>query len=1366
MSDPELSPIKRALVEIRDLRARVRELEATSQEKIAIVGASLRAPGGVRDLSSFADLLWSGRDAIGPIPADRWPIEDWFDAAQETPGKMTTREGGFIDEVDRFDAEFFGISPLEAQSMDPQQRLVLELAWHALENAGHAPSKLAGSATGIYLGIANGDYGRKLFSRPELIDPYFSPGTAFSVASGRVAYLLGLHGPAISLDTACSSSLVAIHQACQALKSGECDLALAGGVNLILSPELHVNFSKAGMLSRDARCKTFDASADGYVRGEGGGIVVLRRLSDALADGDNILAVVAGSAVNQDGRSNGLTAPNGLAQEAVIRAALAAANMAPAAVGFVETHGTGTSLGDPIEVNALAEVFAEGRNPERPVLIGSVKTNIGHLEAAAGVTGLLKAALVLQRGEVPANLHLKEHNPLIDWKSMPVTAPKELTAWPSPGEARVAGVSSFGFSGTNAHIVLEQAPVKAARPETVARPQHVLVLSARDPQALEELSRQYEDVLNAWPADADVGDLCFTANSGRSNFAFRIAVSGATALQLAEALAAVRRGEAHPDASTGVAGHVAPQIGFLLPGQGPQYSGMGRQLWQTSPVFRAALEATCRALDPFLSQSVLPLILGEPDAQSSLDETRFAQPAMFAIETGLAALWRSWGLEPAAILGHSFGEYAGAWIAGAVSLDDAARMVATRARLTGDLPAGGQMTVLEASEADVEAILRDGGGLTAIAAVNGPRNTVISGPRAEVEFVAAEIDARGGRVKRLRVSNGFHCPLVDPVLDAFESELKSVVFAEPVIPLVSSSRAVLADLSLIGRPRYWREHMRETVRFADAMQVMHSQGLTHYIELSPQPVLLAMSADCVSGGEWIASMREGADPWQELLTGLRTLYCAGADIDWAGFYDGQGRRRVPAPTYPFQRRRHWIEALGDQAATTASASHRWNQFQTTMGREANRGPLGLDVAAYPAKWEALARLTAGHAAHVLRAVGLFLKPGEQHTLDDVLNAGGIGASYRHLVQRWLSMLVEEGKLQTQGAYFVVETPLAEPDLVALWANADAQLADNAPLIAYVRHCASMLAEVLTGRESPLETLFPGGSFQLAENLYERSSTMLYFNQLAAAGLEALAAATHGALRVLEIGGGTGGTTSSLLRVLPTDRTRYRFTDVSEVFLDRARTRFADFPFVEYGLFDLDEDLTVQGYAPASFDVIVAANAVHAAKDLRDALGKLRTLLAPGGVIMLVESTAHLSYFDMTTGLIEGWQHFSDDLRGENPLLPPQTWITVLGEAGLEDASVWPRPGTPAEALGQHVVVAHAAGETVFNAPIATSSTSAVPVVQAVVTSRRAELEAANPAERMDLLRDLCAVASCRFFASILPTHRRATTVSWTSGWTR
>ncbi|MGB0129290.1 MAG: polyketide synthase, partial [Rhodocyclaceae bacterium] len=542
MSEPELSPVKRALLEIRELRARLAKLENAAHEPLAIIGMAIRVPGGVVDLPSFERLLWSATDAIGPIPPDRWNLDEWFDEDADAPGKMTTREGGFIDGVDRFDAEFFGIAPLEAASMDPQQRLALELAWEALEDAGHAPGAQAGSRTGVYLGIANADYGRALFARPERIDAYVSQGNAFSVASGRIAYVLGLHGPAVSIDTACSSSLVALHLACQGLRHGDCDQALVGGVNLILTPEININFSKAGMMAPDGRCKTFDAAADGYVRGEGGVFVVLRRLRDALAAGDRVLAVVRGSAINQDGRSNGLTAPNGPAQEAVLRAALADAGVAPAQVGYLEAHGTGTSLGDPIEVNALGAVMGEGRPAMRPLAIGSVKANIGHLEAAAGLAGLAKAVLALRRREIPPHLHLKALNPYIDWASLPLTVPTAATPWPAGEGPRIAGVSSFGFSGTNAHVIVEEVPPSAPVVPGFERPLHLLALSARDEAALAELVVRHRAGLAAPDAEATVGDWCFTANAGRSHLAQRLSVQGTSAADLDAALAAWQSG--------------------------------------------------------------------------------------------------------------------------------------------------------------------------------------------------------------------------------------------------------------------------------------------------------------------------------------------------------------------------------------------------------------------------------------------------------------------------------------------------------------------------------------------------------------------------------------------------------------------------------------------------------------------------------------------------------------------------------------------------------------------------------------------------------------------------------------------------------
>jgi acyl transferase domain-containing protein/SAM-dependent methyltransferase len=1294
----ELSTVKRALIDLRALRARVAELESRNREPMAIVGMSVRAPGGVVDVAGFAELLWSGTDAISDVPPDRWPIAEWYGEAQDAPGKMYMRRGGFLANVTDFDAEFFGIAPVEAASMDPQQRLVLELAWEALEHAGIAPSALAGTAAGVYLGIANGDYGRALFSRPDLIDPYFSSGNAYSVAAGRVAYALGLNGPAIAVDTACSSSLVALHLACQGLRHGDCDIALVGGVNLILSPEVNVNFCKAGMLARDGRCRTFDAAATGYVRGEGGGMVVVRRLRDAIATGDRILAIVRGTAINQDGRSSGLTAPNGPAQQAVVRAALEAAGVEARFIGYVEAHGTGTPLGDPVELGALATVLSEGRPASTPVAIGSVKTNIGHLEAAAGIMGVIKTVLALERHEVPPHLHLETPNPLIDWHALPIVVPTATTAWPAIEGRRLAGVSAFGFSGTNAHAILEAGPglpidVDRGAPGTL----QLLAISARDPEALRQIADRYRRLLSN-PVDS--GDdflqaVCATANTGRTHFARRLSVTATSFADLACGLEGwLKNGEA-PGVMAGgrSSGAAAPRIAFLFPGQGVQYSGMGRALYDTAPAFREAFDAVDRALDPLLGRSIVPIVYPPGSDQWLVDPAAFAQPALFAFEIALAALWRSWGIAPAAVLGHSFGEYAAACVAGALSVEDAARMVVARGRLTALVPGHGAMTVIEAGAEEVDrAILADGGALS-VAALNGPLNTVISGERGAVERIAADFSARGRRTTSLNVGHAFHSPLMDPILDEFEREIGVLRCAAPSMALVSTATGEPADAALLGSARYWRNHLRQPVRFAAAMSTLAGRGITHFIEIGPHPALLGMGAACIPGGTWLPSMRRDQDAWGEMLRSLQTLYVDGLEVDWSGFQSGRPVRRVALPTYPFQRRRHWIEIA---KPTPREARGTWEAVSAALDREAQRGPLDLDAGSYRAKWTTLARLTEAHVMDVLRDLGAFATSSERHTLDSLLEVTGIAPIHSRLVARWLERLTAAGTLARDKMEYAATCAFDPESTAALWTEAEALFQDNRELFAYVRHCGTHLAAIVTGRESPLESLFPGGSFELATGLYERSATMRYVNGLAAAAVDAAigAAAAGSTLRVLEVGAGTGGTTSALLPVLPAARVRYCFTDVSEAFLAHAGDRFAAFSFLEFATLDLDRDPVGQGYAAASFDVIVASNAVHAVPDLRAALDRLGRLLAPGGVLVLVESTTDMAHFDMTTGLIEGWQHFADDLRGDTPLLAADQWTAALLAAGMSAVGAWPRPGSVAEALGQHVIVAVAPGSAV------------------------------------------------------------------------
>lgn len=1341
----QLTPVKRALLEIRDLRAKLDAAAAASREPIAIVGTGLRLPGGVADLDTLWDLLISGRDAITAIPADRWDVEAMYDADPDAPGKMFTRHGGFLEHVDRFDAEFFGISPREAESMDPQQRIVLETAWHALEDAGIAPPSLHESRTGVFLGVCNNDYGRMVFAHPDRIDPYFSPGNAASVVAGRLSYFMGLQGPSLAVDTACSSSLVAIHLAVQSLRNGESDLAIAGGVNLILSPEMNIDFSKARMMAPDGRCKTFDAAADGYVRGEGCAMIVLKRMRDCTP-ADRVLAVVRGSAVNQDGRSGGLTAPNGPSQEAVIRGALESAGVTAGQIAFVEAHGTGTALGDPIEVQALGAALGRGRDTARPVAIGSIKTNVGHLEAAAGIAGVLKVVLMLRHREIPPHLHLNALNPLVDWAALPIVVPVVRTPL-APIEGRyLAGVSSFGFSGTNAHVIVEAAPDAAGDEHRSAqvpeRPQHVLTLSARDAAALELLARQYTASLDV-SRDA-IADRCFTANTGRAHFAQRLSARGNSAAALRAALDAAIEKRATPGLAQGTTGS-PPRIAFLFTGGGAQSSGMARGLYDHAPVFRHAFDAAAAILDPLIGRSLIEVLNAPGDLDAPINQTRYGQPALVAVEIALAMLWRSWGIEPAAVLGHSLGEYAAAHIAGAIKLDDALRIVVERTRLVDSLPPGGGMATVFAGAADVEDALARTATKATIAAYNGPAQVVVSGPTSALAILTEHFAARGVRVAPLRVAYASHSPMMEPVLAPFERALSNVHFSAPDIAFVSNLTGSTAGLDLIGRASYWRDHLRQPVRFAQSIKTLVALGITHFVEIGPHPVLTGMGAECVAPGvgAWLPSLRRGEDDWSVILDGLQQLYVDGAAVDWNGFDAPYARRRVALPTYPFQGRRHWAE-WAKPRVPVVDHMQSWRALTGALARQADRGPLDIDLTGYVAKWECLERLTTAHAADVLRTGGIFTVAGDRATADDVRRRLGAPESYRHLLERWLTRLATSGQLRADGQAFAADRPLPDPDLSARWAEAEALLADNQPLLAYIRNCGALLHRVLAGAESPLETLFPGGAFDLADGLYRRSSTMRYINDLATSAVESFVAARGATpIRVLEIGAGTGGTTAALLPVFAPERTTYRFTDITPFFLEHARENLTAYPFVEFGELDIDHDIDPRVGQPGTWDLVIASNAVHATRDLRATLTRLRSLLAPGGVLLLIESTVHLAWFDITTGLIEGWQLFSDDLRTDNPLLPASTWLRALDEAGFEGAGAWPAAGSPAASLGQHVVIARApgsAGDRRDAERVAAADASAPrPAQSAAAVAQpaqfRAAVVAALPADRLDLLRD-------------------------------
>lgn len=886
-----------------------------ADEPVAIVGIGCRFPGGGTDPGSFWRLLAEGGCAVRDVPADRWDVDAYHDPDPDAAGKILTRRGCFLDRVDEIDNELFGITPREAAAMDPQQRLFLEVVWEALEDAAVSPARLRGSSAGVFVGVASNEY-MQLHARlgdASLLDAYYGTGNITGAASGRVSYLLGLRGPSIVVDTACSSSLVAVHLACQSLRQGECGLAIAGGVNLMLSPDRPIFLSRAHAIAGDGLCKTFDASADGYGRGEGAGAVILKRLSDAIADGDAIYAVIAGSATNHDGASSGFTVPSGAAQEAVIRDALRRAGIRPSDVDYVEAHGTGTVLGDPIEVSALARVLGEGRRPDEPLLLGSVKTNIGHLEAGAGIAGLIKAALSVHHGEIPPHLHLTRVNPRISLGEIPAAIPARREAWPGRGRPRVAGVSAFGMSGTNAHVVVAEAPSAPPRAPHAPPPLGVLLLSANTEAALDELARRHERAL-AGPPAGTLADICFTAAAGRAHLAHRLAVIGESPEALRDRLASM------DVAARGKARSRSPKIAFLFSGQGSQYAGMGRRLYETQEVFKSALDRCCALLDEHLDRPLLSVMFADPGEASLLDQTVYTQPALFAIQVALAELWRSLGVVPSLVLGHSVGEIAAACVAGILDLEDAAALVAARGRLMQSLPPGGEMAAVLAGEQTVSRAIEALGDRLSVAAINGPAETVIAGEAAAVAEAVQRLREAGVASRRLHVSHAFHSPRMEPILDALASAAARLACRAPRLGFVSNlTGAPLAAGESLGAD-YFRRHAREPVRFLDGMRAVAEAGCDVLVEIGPQPTAIAMARRGVEipGATWAPSLRRGHDDWQVLASSVASLYVHGVDVDPAALF-GPSPRRVRLPTYPFQRSSFWVEALRTLASPGAAA---------------------------------------------------------------------------------------------------------------------------------------------------------------------------------------------------------------------------------------------------------------------------------------------------------------------------------------------------------------------------------------------------------------------------------------------------------------
>jgi acyl transferase domain-containing protein/acyl carrier protein len=948
--------LREALAVINDLKSRVQASERTRNEPIAVVGIGCRFPGGGSGPEAFFQALLRGVDAVREIPEARWP-------AAAIPGdRPEARWAALLDDLEGLDAAFFGISPREAASLDPQQRLLLEVSWEALEDAGQRPDRLMGSRTGVFVGVGTLDYQQRMVSMGMgALDAYSASGNLGSTAAGRLSYVLGLEGPAMTIDTACSSSLVAIHLACNGLRSGECDIALAGGANAIVSPFTMAMLVEMRALSPDGRCKTFDARANGYARGEGSGIVVLKRLSDAQRDGDRIRALVRGSAVNQDGRSTGLTAPNVLSQQALLRQALERARLAAEAIGYIETHGTGTPLGDPIEYDALKAVLGNPRTDDSRCVLGALKTNIGHLEGAAGVAGFIKAALALEHGEIPRNLHFQTLNPRMEAEDAPLSVPTENVPWKRDDKPRYAGVSSFGVSGTNAHVVLEEAPRVGERAETREVSAHLLPLSAKSAEALVALAGAYAKHLSADSGES-LAEIAYTASVRRMHHEHRLAVVGRTTQEIADALLAFVRGESPAGVFSGRSPlQTLAKVTFVFPGQGSQWLGMGRQLLSQEPAFRASLEASDEVIRRESGFSVLEELAAD-GARARLGHIGVVQPLLFAIDVALCALWRAWGVEPDCVVGHSMGEVAAAHVAGMLSLEDAARVVCRRSRLLERVSGKGAMALVELTMTDAETAIAGYEGRLGVAVSNGPRSTVLAGDVGALEEVVAALEKRGVFCRHVKVDVASHSPQVEPLREDLLAALCELRPRAGKLAMWSTVNGQLVQGPELDAD-YWAKNLREPVRFSQVTQRLLADGYGLFVEMSPHPILLPSIEENLreagNGGAVVASLRRQADERRCMLEALGALYTQGYPLEWSKLYP-EGGRPAPLPSYPWQRQRYWLDgaAFGQPSA-------------------APRDP--LDDCVYEIRWRKKERPAPAHKASLAQGAWLLFT-----------DAGGVG----------------------------------------------------------------------------------------------------------------------------------------------------------------------------------------------------------------------------------------------------------------------------------------------------------------------------------------------------------------------------------------
>jgi len=1387
MSDPEVK------------KNNVNFSAAQLEHEVAIIGIACRFPGA-NDYNQYWQNLEQGINSISEIPPQRWDVEKYYSPYPETPNKSISKWAGLIEGIDQFDSQFFGISPREAIRMDPQQRIMLELSWSCIEDASYSPPKLSGGQIGVFIGACNYDYDQLQHKHEKNVNGHSGTGTWNCMLPNRISSFFNFHGPSIPIDTACSSSLLAVHYGINAINKCECEMALVGGVSVCCTPIRYIQMSQLGMLSPTGQCRTFSNDANGYVRGEGAGVILLKPLKKAIEDGDRLYGVIQGSAINHGGKAKTITSPNVYAQAQVIRSAYTNANIAPNTVSYIETHGTGTPLGDPIEINALKRGFRQLHKqheltlPKKPYCaLGAVKTNIGHLEGAAGIAGVIKVLLAMKHKKLPKIVNFKQLNPRIELKGSPFYIVTETQEWEQLQTEtakmlpRRAGVSSFGIGGVNAHVILEEPPENVKNQKSkvksevlLERPLHIFKLSGHTEKALKELAKKY--VREVPPAgkeatdlqsntEVSIQDICFSANTGRTDFADRLALVAQSKDELQEKLADFLQDNETNGVVTGKAENQEKKIAFLFTGQGSQYVGMGRQLYETQPTFKKILDQCNEILQEYLEVPLLEILYSKNEQKSSssrINQTAYTQPTLFALEYALTKLWGSWGIQPDIVMGHSVGEYVAACVAGVFSLEDGLKLITMRGRLMQQLPSGGEMVSVMASESQVTEVIEEYSSSATIAAINGPESIVISGESGAIAAICSKLDGMGVKTKHLQVSHAFHSPLMEPMLAEFETVAKEVTYSHPRIPLISNVTGKKVG-NEITTAEYWVDHIRQPVKFCHSIKTLDEQGYEVFIEIGPKPILLGMGRQCVTEdmGVWLPSLRPEVEEWQQMLSSLGQLYVKGFNVDWLGFDRDYTCQKVVLPKYPFQRQTYWLETeengnnsivnlvdpqktgtLAQKLAKAGNLSAKEIELLPKLlellvkEQQQQQKLTGIQDLLYEIEWRNQARfgqvlptdkllkpteieqplnlvftefvnqgnldgcqeirtqleeLSVKYVVKAFLGMGWKYKPGDRLKKDSVAKEFKVIPSKRGLLNRILQILAEVKILQeTQEQWEVLETldEHVNPE-------SECQILLNkypSAIIEFtlLNRCASQLIGVLRGSVDAVQLVFPEGELASATRLYKETQGAIVINTVIH---KAIAKATEKlphsrGIRLLEIGGGTGGTTSHILPNLNPNQSEYVFTDIGALFVNKAKEKFQDYPFVRYQTLDIELDPLSQGFEPHQYDVIIAANVLHATSNMTQTITNVKKLLAPGGILILWEVTDRQRWIDLFAGGLEGWWKFNDlDLRPDHPLLSITKWKKLLSETGFSQVIALPENEEILETLSSYTVIIAQADET-------------------------------------------------------------------------